>query len=76
MRPFVALVQADVPLVLSREVAVAFWVPVAQLQHADARVEHVMLVNGAQARFPAYRADAYTVWGLTERIVRQLLSLM
>ena len=76
VRPFVALVQSDVQLVPSREVAAAFWVPLAYLQHADARVEHVLQVNGAAARFPAYRVAEYVVWGLTERIVRQLLSLV
>jgi 8-oxo-dGTP pyrophosphatase MutT (NUDIX family) len=31
--------------------------------------------SGVRARFPAYRVDDAVVWGLTERVVRQLLSL-
>ena len=76
VRPFVALVHPDVQCVPSREVAAAFWVPIAFLQQADARVEHVVQVQGAAARFPAYRIEEHVVWGLTERIVRQLLSLV
>jgi len=34
-----------------------------------------MTINGARARFPGFRVDEHIVWGLTERIVRQLLSL-
>ena len=49
--------------------------PLAMLRHPDTQDEHVMTVNGSRARFPAYRVDAHLVWGLTERIVRQLLSL-
>lgn len=75
VRPFVALVADDVQFVHSREVAAAFWVPLAELQRHDARAEHPVLVNGVSARFPGYRVDEYVVWGLTERIVRQLLSL-
>lgn len=75
VRPFVAVVQADVAFTLSREVADAFWVPMSHLRHDNARAEHEVLVHGVSARFPAYRVDQYVVWGLTERIVRQLLSL-
>ena len=76
VRPFVAVVAPDVTFVASREVAAVFWVPLSKLEHNMARVEHVVQVNGVTARFPAYRIDAHVVWGLTERIVRQLLSLL
>jgi len=33
-------------------------------------------VNGVRARFPALRVQEHIVWGLTERIVRQLLPLL
>jgi 8-oxo-dGTP pyrophosphatase MutT (NUDIX family) len=75
VRPFIALVRSDVVFVPSREVAATFWVPVSQIRAADARAEHVTSVNGVQARFPAYALQGHVVWGLTERIVRQLLTL-
>ena len=75
VRPYVAVVQPDVTFVPSREVAATFWVPVSVLRDPGTQDEHVMTVNGVRARFPAYRVDEHLVWGLTERIVRQLLSL-
>lgn len=76
VRPFVAVVTPDVVLVPSREVAATFWVPLSVLRHPETQGEHVMTINGVRARFPAYRVDEHLVWGMTERIVRQLLSLL
>lgn len=75
VRPFVWTVDADLVLRPSHEVASTFWVPMSALAHPDTRGEHVMTVNGVRARFPAYRVDRHLVWGMTERIVRQLLAL-
>jgi 8-oxo-dGTP pyrophosphatase MutT (NUDIX family) len=73
--PFVALLTHDVPLVLSDEVAGAFWVPLAALQRTDASREvEVTLSSGATRRVRAFVHDRYTIWGLTERILRDLLS--
>jgi 8-oxo-dGTP pyrophosphatase MutT (NUDIX family) len=73
--PFVALLTREVPLVLSDEVAGAFWVPLSALQHADASREvEVTLSNGATRRVRAFVHDRYTIWGLTERILRDLIS--
>ena len=76
IRPFVALVPPDVIFSPSDEVAATFWVPLAVLRHADTRAEHVMTINGARAHFPGFRVDQHIVWGLTERIVQQLLELL
>lgn len=75
IRPFVAVVAPDVTFELSREVASVFWVPLSQLLEASAQTEHEIMVNGVRARFPAYTVQGHVVWGLTERIVRQLLSM-
>ena len=76
IRPFVAVVAPDVTFEPSMEVAATFWVPLSVLAHEDTQAEHVMTINGARARFPGFRVDQHIVWGLTERIVRQLLSLL
>ena len=76
IRPFVAVVAPDVTFSPSEEVAATFWVPLAVLAHEDTRAEHVMTINGARARFPGFRVDQHIVWGLTERIVQQMLSLL
>lgn len=75
VRPFVAVVAGELDLVPSREVAATFWVPLTMLRDPRTQDEHVMTINGARARFPAYRVSEHLVWGMTERIVRQLLTL-
>lgn len=75
VRPFVAVVPSDVQLVPSREVAATFWVPLTVLRDPHTQDEHVMTINGLRASFPAYRVSDHLVWGMTERIVRQLLAL-
>ncbi|MDQ2932355.1 MAG: CoA pyrophosphatase [Gemmatimonadota bacterium] len=64
-----------VPLRLSDEVAQAFWVPLATLQRADASCDvDVTLSTGARCTVRAFVHGEYTIWGLTERIIRDLLS--
>lgn len=75
LRPFVAVVPPVVDLQPSHEVASTYWVPFEQLRREETRTEHVMTINGTRATFPGFRVDAHVVWGLTGRIVRQLLSL-
>lgn len=76
IRPFVAIVKPDVMLTPSEEVAATFWVPLARLQHESSKAEYVVDINGTRATFPAFRVEQHIVWGLTERIVRQLLALV
>jgi 8-oxo-dGTP pyrophosphatase MutT (NUDIX family) len=64
------------PFVPNVEVAATYWVPLHALRGDTARAEHVLSVNGVRARFPGYRVAEHVVWGLTERIVRQLLSFI
>lgn len=75
IRPFIAVVAPDVTFMPNAEVASTYWVPLAMLRHPDTQAEHVMTINGVRARFPGFRVDRYIVWGLTERIVSQLLLL-
>jgi hypothetical protein len=46
------------------------------LRDPSTQDEHVMTINGLRARFPAYRVSEHLVWGMTERIVRQLLAFI
>jgi len=73
--PFVAHLTANARLALSDEVAGSFWVPLTTLQHADvSREVDVTLSNGSTRRVRAFVHGRYTIWGLTERILRDLLS--
>ena len=76
VRPFVAVVPPTLLFIPSvREVADAFWVPVALLRSADTQTEYHVNRDGVDTRFPAYGVGAHVVWGLTERVVTQLLPL-
>lgn len=76
VRPFVAVVAGSVSLSPNHEVADTFWIPLRDLSSDEARAEHLLERDGSTARFPAYSVQAQTVWGLTERIVSQLLPLL
>jgi 8-oxo-dGTP pyrophosphatase MutT (NUDIX family) len=75
IRPFVAVVPEAVSLTPNEEVADHFWVPITHLRDPAGQIEHELLFNGNRVRFPAYQVHGHVVWGLTERIVRQLLPM-
>ena len=72
--PFVVLLTRDAPLALSEEVAGAFWVPLAILQRAQTSCDVELSVGGTVRIVRAFVHGRYTIWGLTERIIRDLLS--
>jgi 8-oxo-dGTP pyrophosphatase MutT (NUDIX family) len=74
IRPYVALVRAGVDIVPSREVAAAFWVPVSALREQAAWGMGNVSVGGALREVSVFQHGEYTVWGLTERVLRQLLA--
>jgi 8-oxo-dGTP pyrophosphatase MutT (NUDIX family) len=76
IRPYVALVRAAVEIVPSREVAAAFWVPVSALRERTAwGIGHVP-IGGAMREVSVFQHGEYTVWGLTERVLRQFLAFI
>ena len=76
IRPFVAIVCSDVEIVPSEEVALAFWVPLALLIARHPWGTEVVHVRGAALSVSAFQHGVYTVWGLTERVLRQLVGMM
>jgi 8-oxo-dGTP pyrophosphatase MutT (NUDIX family) len=76
VRPFVALLRQDAPLQLSDEVAAAFWVPLGELTAPGAITETTVRVGGAERTVTSFLHGDYVVWGMTERILRQLLELL
>ncbi len=73
--PFVFVLGGEVTIVLSPELAEAFWVPLAALQEPAASQEVVLELPSGPRRVTGFRHAGYTIWGLTERILRQLLAL-
>ena len=75
VRPYVCVVVPDVEIVPSPEVAAAFWIPLAALRQATAWTDTEVTAHGTHLRVPAFAHGEYIIWGLTERIIRALISL-
>ena len=74
IRPFVAVVRRDVVITPSREVASAFWVPLAALRDASSWGVDFVAVRSGRRRASVFLHGEHVVWGLTERALRQFLS--
>ncbi len=75
VRPFVFALEQPVSLVPNGEVHSTFWMPLSALRDPACAAEYTFERGGGRMRFPAYRWGQDVVWGLTERIVTQLLAL-
>jgi len=75
VRPFVFGVAERPPVTLSSEVQDAFWVSFRALAAPDVRREVTMQHRGVSRVLPAYVVGNRTIWGMTERILSQLLDL-
>jgi 8-oxo-dGTP pyrophosphatase MutT (NUDIX family) len=73
--PFVGLVRFDVEIVASPEVAEWFWVDVGALRDPDVSREVVLELATGPRAVMSFQHGVHTIWGLTERILRQFLSL-
>jgi 8-oxo-dGTP pyrophosphatase MutT (NUDIX family) len=77
IRPFVAVVRPEVEIVQSSEVAEAFWVPLTALRERAAWGVGSVVVRGhGEREVSVFRHGTYTVWGLTERVLRQFLEYL
>ena len=76
IRPFVAAVSSSVEIIQSHEVAAAFWVPLSALRASTAWGSGTVRVRGIERHVPTFTHGEYLVWGLTERVLTQLLSRM
>ena len=74
VRPYVfSLREATPPRPCSKEVADAFWLPVADLARPGIYGTFPIDIRGTVRVFPAYLMGNHVVWGMTERIVSTLL---
>lgn len=73
--PHVFLVSAKWPPRPSSEVEAAVWLPVSQLFAAQNRKPFHLTFAGEVREFPSIVVGAYTIWGLTERVLHQLEEL-
>lgn len=63
-------------LSLSEEVAVAIWVPVDELKKGGRSAVFRMAFAGVEREWPAYPSQYGLIWGITERILTEFLSLI
>ena len=77
VRPFVFALTARPRIVASAEVQDAFWVSFQALQAPRVLGEIVVDHPGIPRRaFPAYKLGDHTIWGMSERILTPLISLV
>ncbi|MDQ6769647.1 MAG: CoA pyrophosphatase [Gemmatimonadota bacterium] len=76
VRPYVVLLSRVDRLLLSDEVALAFWVPLEALRRAASWTETTVFARGIQMDRRAFRHEGHVIWGMTERILAQLLALL
>jgi 8-oxo-dGTP pyrophosphatase MutT (NUDIX family) len=76
VRPYVVLLNRADSLLLSDEVALAFWVPLEELRQAGSWRETSVFARGIQMTRRAFHHDQHVIWGMTERILAQLLALL
>lgn len=70
--PFVVLAEGRSTLSVNSEVESAFWAPWDLFADPVAVVESRVQVRGAERNVESYRVGERVVWGMTERMVRQL----
>jgi 8-oxo-dGTP pyrophosphatase MutT (NUDIX family) len=75
VRPYVAVVHREEPLDLSSEVALAFWIPFGDLAQKESWQNDTVFARGVQINARVFRHDDHVIWGMTERILAQLLEL-
>jgi 8-oxo-dGTP pyrophosphatase MutT (NUDIX family) len=71
--PFIFGIGSRPPVTPNPEVDLALWIPVAELASGTTRFEHELSLGGQALRFPAFRVGEHVVWGLTYRVVDELL---
>ncbi len=73
VRPFVFKLDRRPDMTLSEELAAAHWIPLQSLLAPDAISDTEIEVLGRRRRMAAYPLAEGTVWGMTERILSDLL---
>jgi 8-oxo-dGTP pyrophosphatase MutT (NUDIX family) len=76
VRPYVVVLHKFEPLLLSDEVALAFWIPLAAFNDAPSWRDTKVLARGVQLNARAFHHQGQVIWGMTERILAQLLELL
>ena len=76
VRPFVFFLPERPSVVPNVEVADHLWVELAALLNPESYRPVTINLGGASREFPAYHVSPIPVWGMTERILAPLVSLL
>jgi 8-oxo-dGTP pyrophosphatase MutT (NUDIX family) len=71
--PFVFLTPVAVEPQLSAEAVAAFWLPIEKA--ASGALDKTHVYAGAASAFPSWEFESHTIWGLTWRILRDLIDV-
>ena len=74
IRPFVVLAQRALAIAPSNEVASWFWVPLSAVREPGAWGAGPVVVRGLTRQERTFTYREHLVWGLTERVLRQLVE--
>jgi 8-oxo-dGTP pyrophosphatase MutT (NUDIX family) len=75
VRPYVFRLPRRAPVDrISEEIAATHWVPLANLLNEAFYANADVMVRSQPLRVPAFRLEEGTVWGMTERILSDLLK--
>ena len=73
--PFVFAVEGEPALSLNHEVQETLWVPLGFLSDRDNRSAFTWIRRGIPVPMPCFKYDGRVIWGLTLRIVEELLEV-
>ena len=76
VRPHVFVLERELPITPSNEVADTFWVPIRTLVAPATTRESRVEGRGYRMRVPSFVIGERVIWGMTERFLRQLLGLI
>ncbi len=74
VRPHVAVLSRPGELRLSDELAAAFWVPVRRFAEPGFATTSTVRARGHALTVPSFVHEGHTIWGMTHRILLQLLE--
>jgi 8-oxo-dGTP pyrophosphatase MutT (NUDIX family) len=74
--PFVFAVPGRVALIPGEEADDALWIPAREIFDPANEASYTLSFPGGTRDFPAIRVEDHLVWGLTERILRQVAGLV
>lgn len=75
-RPFVFAIEGRPAVSPNSEVSAAFWLPLSLLQDTQNYRTITLEIAGSSRTFPAYHPPEGVIWGMTERVLTSLLSLV